>query len=366
MLTTILFSALFIYLVELSILKFGLNKSDQLGCDPRYEPSVSVLVAARDEEKFIGKCIESILRVDYPREKLEIIIVDDSSSDSTPAIIKSFIDKGYGIKSIRTVPDEGNLRGKTNAINQGMKIAGGEIVLFTDADCEVPPAWIRSTVKYFDSKTGIAGGFTCLKPAKVFDGIQSLDWFFLFGLASAASGLKIPLTAIGNNLAVRKSAYDEVGGFENIPFSVTEDYALLQAVVQRTKYGLVFPLEPGSLVSSAPCADLRQLYRQKKRWGIGGIGMVFHGYLIMFIGWLAKLLLLLSLFSSSFQAASVAFVLMGSAELFFIYKILKKFGLTWYYKYSLPFLFYFYIYVLVIPFIAFFNRGVIWKERSLK
>jgi 1,2-diacylglycerol 3-beta-glucosyltransferase len=266
---------------------------------------------------------------------------------------------------ITTAVGNGNLRGKTNAIAQGMNTAKGELVLFTDADCRVPPSWVKETVKYFGDDTGIVGGFTLLNANRSFEGIQALDWLFLFGLASATSGLKIPLTAVGNNLAVRMRAYKEVGGYENIPFSVTEDYALVQAIIQRTKYKLQFPIESNCLIQSSACKSWEQLYRQKKRWGVGGLDMVFRGYIIMFIGWMAKLLLLISFVLLSAQTAIIAFVLMGVGEMLFLGKILRRFKTSKYIKFAVPFLLYFLIYVLVIPFIAFFSRSVVWKKRNL-
>ncbi|MBA4311126.1 MAG: glycosyl transferase [Chlorobiaceae bacterium] len=366
MLSIILFTAVGIYLIELIILRIGIWKADHIPKNLRYEPFVTVMVAARDEEDFIGDCISSILNIDYPQNKIEIIIVNDSSTDKTPQIVQSFINAGHNLIMLTTAAGNGNLRGKTNAIAQGMKIAKGELVLFTDADCRVPPTWVKETVKYFSADTGIVGGFTLLSANNPFEGIQALDWLFLFSLASATSGLKIPLTAIGNNLAVRMQAYKEVGGYENIPFSVTEDYALVQAIIQRTKYKLQFPIESNCLVHSSACKNWGQLYRQKKRWGVGGIDMVLRGYLIMFIGWMAKFLLLISFFLLNAQTAVAAFVLTGIGEMLFLEKILRRFKVRKYTLFAVPFLLYFLIYVLVIPFIAFLSRSVVWKKRNLK
>ena len=365
MLSTILFAAIGIYIIELIILRIGIWKSDHVLINPKYEPFVTIMVAARDEEDFIGDCISSLLKIDYPQNKFEIIIINDSSTDKTPLIVQSFINAGSNLKMITTAAGNGNLRGKTNAIAQGMNAAKGELVLFTDADCSVPSSWVKETVKYFDDDTGIVGGFTLLNANRSFEGIQALDWLFLFGLASATSGLKIPLTAVGNNLAVRMRAYKEVGGYENIPFSVTEDYALVQAIIQRTKYKLQFPIEPNCLIQSSACKSWDQLYRQKKRWGVGGLDMVFRGYLIMFIGWMAKLLLLISFVLLSAQTAVAAFILMGIGEMLFLGKILQRFKTSKYIKFAVPFLLYFLIYVIVIPFIAFFSRRVVWKKRNL-
>src|SRR5262249_4885825 len=151
------------------------------------------------------------------------------------------------------------------------------------------------TVGYFREPIGVVGGFTILESRNHFAGMQALDWVYLFGLASAAAGWKEPLTAIGNNLSVRRSAYDATGGFEKIPFSVTEDYALVQAIVTRTKYEVAFPVRPRMAVQSQPCGDTEQLFRQKQRWGVGGLDMVFRGMLLMLVGWCGRAALFVAL-----------------------------------------------------------------------
>ena len=180
------------------------------------------------------------------------------------------------------------MRGKANALAQGIHQSSGEILLFTDADCTVPRQWVRTTVQYFTDDVGVVGGFTLLKANRIFEGIQSLDWIFLFSLASSMAGLNRPLTAIGNNVGIRRAAYTAVGGYEVIPFSVTEDYALVHTIYQNTTYRVVFPINPETVVISSACRTLHHLYHQKQRWGVGGLDMVFRGKVIGIIGWLAK------------------------------------------------------------------------------
>ena len=238
--------------------------------------------------------------------------------------------------------------------------------MFTDADCRVPPSWIRATVKYFDSQTGIVGGFTLLDAKRSFEGMQALDWIFLFSLASSTTGLNIPLTVVGNNLSLRRIAYEETGGFQAIPFSVTEDYALVQSILQKTRYQVRFPVDPKTVVNSIACQSWNQLYRQKQRWGVGGLDMIPRGLVIMGIGWIAKLSLLLTLFITSIYGCSVAFLLMICGELIFLLRPLKLFKALGYLRYFPQFILFFFVYVLILPVIAYTSKKVIWKERHLK
>lgn len=365
MLEIILIITTLLYFSELLLLRVGLSKADSVPFKEKYEPVVSIIVAARNEQEFIGDCLNSLIHLSYDQEKLEIIVVNDNSTDNTQGIIDSYSKMHKSIKKVTAKAGYGNLRGKANAISQGIDVSKGDILMFTDADCTVPPSWVQETVKYFDDQTGIVGGFTSLKVNRIFEGIQSLDWIFLFGLASSTAGWGMPLTVIGNNFSIRRLAYMQTGGFTQIPFSVTEDYALVQAVLQKTKFHVRFPMNIGTLVRSTACWNWNSLYHQKQRWGVGGLDMIFRGFVIMIIGWIAKLILILSvLFSPSLIWLGV-FLLMIAGEFIFLFKPLKRFESITYLKYFLPFFIYFLVYVLIIPFVAFFSKQVVWKERYL-
>ncbi len=192
MLTTIFLICTIAYAVQMLILRMGLTLSEKAVRAERYEPSVSVIVAARNEEEHIGDCVASLLQLDYPPAKLEIIIVNDNSTDQTANRISSFLGKSPSLKMLTVVPGTGTMRGKANALAQGIHQSSGEILLFTDADCIVPRQWVRTTVQYFTDDVGVVGGFTLLTANRIFEGIQSLDWIFLFSLASSMAGLNRP------------------------------------------------------------------------------------------------------------------------------------------------------------------------------
>lgn len=365
MITTILVLATVGYLAQMLFLRAGLEKATRIPTVAGFQPNVSIVVAARNEEHRLAECLRSLIRTDYPPEKLEIIVVNDGSTDNTAEVIRSFIGQHPSLRMITTTPGTGNLRGKANAIAQGIEGSRGEVLMFTDADCSVTPGWVSESVKYFDDETGAVGGFTLLDVNRTFEGIQALDWIFLFGLSSSAAGWNVPLTAIGNNLSVRRSAYDATGGYARIPFSVTEDYALVQSILRNTSYRVRFPVDAMTLVRSNACQTWSQLCRQKQRWGVGGLDMIFPGMMIMAIGWSAKLSLALLLLSGHFIPFVLLTICTILAEFYFLWKPLKKFGALQIVKYLPAFTIYFSVYVLVIPLIAYFSQRVVWKERSL-
>jgi len=363
--TYALFIAAIAFAAEILIIALGLRRANRIRKAPDYEPTVSIIVAARNEEEHIEQCLASLMRLEYPRDKIEIIVVDDRSTDRTPEIIRKFSEQHDSVKTVTAQLERGNLRGKMNAVALGISLSHGEILMFTDADCSVPPGWIHETVQSFDAETGIVGGFTLLEATGVFGGMQALDWIYLFSLASGTAGLRIPLTAIGNNLSVRRSAYDATGGYEVIPFSVTEDYALVQSILQKTNYVLRFPVNPLAAVASKPCRGWRELYRQKQRWGVGALDMVTRGVVITAVGWVLNLTLLVGWCFVGFPVWITAFAVKTLVDTFFLWKPLKELRALSYLKYLAFFEVYFTLYVLAIPLVAILSRGVIWKERKL-
>lgn len=354
------------YAIELLLLRYGLEKADHIPTNNDTEPMVSVIVAARNEEDRILECVDSLSKIEYPHEKLEIIIINDGSTDKTAEILASFVSTHSNMKFITASPGENvGLLGKTNAVAQGIESSRGDILMFTDADCRVPESWVRETVKCFTDDVGIVGGFTVLDASRPFEGIQMLDWIFLFGLSSATAGWNLPLTVIGNNLSVRRSAYNATGGYRAIPFSVTEDYALVQAILNVTDYRVAFPVNPASVVKSKACQNWHQLFRQKQRWGVGGLDMVLRGMMVMLMAWIARCVLLIAAFQVNLSTIILAIILICYVDLRFLWKPLRRFSRLGSLKYFIAFELYLTLYMLILPAIAFLSKDVVWKERRL-
>ncbi len=333
--------------------------------DSAYLPKVSIVIAARNEERNIGACLESLTNLTYPAAKLEIMIVDDRSTDGTQAIVKKFAGRHPTISLLVATPGSGQLRGKTNAVTQGIESTGGEIIMFTDADCAVPPRWVEETVKYYaDERIGIVAGFTSLRADTPFAAMQAFDWFFLFSVAAATIRLHYPVTAVGNNLSVRRSAYEAAGGYRKIPFSVTEDYALFHAVTSQARFRARFPMNPLALVQSGACRTVKELHRQKLRWFTGGRDMDFKSMVIFSVSYLFDLLLLLSLFVSPEWVPAPLLCRIG-ADMLLMAPALTRFR-KWKLAAVLPlFEVYYWIYVLLYPLLVLLGRKVVWKERVM-
>jgi 1,2-diacylglycerol 3-beta-glucosyltransferase len=329
-----------------------------------YEPAVSIVIAARNEAGNIGRCLESIVHLEYPTDKLEVIIVDDTSTDGTTEIIRDFQSSHSLLKSIVAQPSSSGLRGKANAIAQGIDISCGEIIMMTDADCAVPPLWVRGTVRLFRNETGIVAGLTLLRIRNWFHGMQSLDWAYLLAVASATMHLKKPLTCIGNNFSFRRKAYDEVGGYRGINFSVTEDFALFTAIIETGRWDYCYPITADTLVTSEPCYTAGELYRQKRRWGVGGKDMRLSGMMIMVVGFVLHSLLIFGPFIPiSWIPYCTCFAIKMIIDFSLLSVPLLKTEQLQQLKYFPAFEIYYIFYVILLPFAVFLGGDVVWKGR---
>ena len=239
-------------------------------------PHVAVLVAARDEEASIARCLDALLAQDYPADRLQIIVADDHSTDRTAEIVQRYASPLAPEATPRvrlvSVPDpDGPLCGKPLAIHTALGATDAPVLLVTDADCAPPEAWVRGLVGSLGPDVGLTGGLTLMEARTRFEAAQSLDWSYLLGVASALTEAGLPATAMGNNLAFRREAYDAVGGYPGLPFSVTEDYALFKAIADQGLWRVRFPLRASTRVRTLPARSFSHAYRQRRRWARGGM-----------------------------------------------------------------------------------------------
>jgi cellulose synthase/poly-beta-1,6-N-acetylglucosamine synthase-like glycosyltransferase len=349
-----------IYFLILAVISSGLSR--KLKLNKNFTPFVSVIIAARNEERNILSCLNSLNNQDYQKNKFEVIIADDSSTDKTGSIIDSFIVSHTNFKKI--IPSAGNiLYGKANALKSAITNSTGEILLFTDADCTVPEKWISTIVQYYSGGTGMVNSFSIVPAVNLFTGIQNLDYLFLIGIAGGMANNGFPASCIGNNMSVKRSVYKETGGYDNIPVSVTEDYALLNSINKLNKYEIIFPVDKELLVITEPCRSLGDLIKQKKRWASGGLKLFNKSILLMSAAYLTNLMMILSFFFFSSQVLSIMLFKIIS-EFFFLYHISKKLGILNNLKYFLFFEIYYIVYTTFLPIVFLFSREITWKDRK--
>jgi 1,2-diacylglycerol 3-beta-glucosyltransferase len=243
-----------------------------------------------------------------------------------------------------------------------MDAATGEIVMITDADSSVAKGWVKEYLKYYDTNTGMVASVTLLHDRGFFDGLQSLDWAYLLGMASASANINVPLSVIGNNMTVRKTAYESVGGYREIPFSVTEDYALFQALWHKQPWTVKFPIAKNLTVMSTATPDFKTWWRQKHRWVKGGQGLKAIGYVIFAIGLLGNLAMATALFALPIAAALMVILIKWAGDLLIILPVLIRTRQVRLLIYFPIYEIYLFLFVFSMP-IMMMQKNVKWKGR---
>ena len=228
-------------------------------------PKVSVVVPAYNAEKTIQKCLDSLLRIDYPF--YEIVVVDDGSTDGTWDILRKYSAANSNVKCIRQ-----KNKGPAAARNRGVRKSIGEVIFFTDSDCIVPRDWVTRLLRYFgDESIGAAGG--SLKPATVNSIFEQFDQKRRENLYG---NIKRFIDALPTcNLAVRRNVFEEVGGFdESFKCASAEDYDLCYRMRDR---GYKIFYDPEVSVLHYHSQDIRSLLRRGYIHGREGVKLRAKG-----------------------------------------------------------------------------------------
>jgi cellulose synthase/poly-beta-1,6-N-acetylglucosamine synthase-like glycosyltransferase len=146
------------YIFTLTVLRRAKKAKVNAIVDEKYEPTVSILIPARNEEKVIGRLLQRIAELTYPHDKLQVIVIDDASSDSTGRIADEYSSKSAFIEVLHRENGNGG-KGKAPAMNAGFKRATGEIVLCFDADYYPQKDIVEKLAKEFaDPNVGAVQG----------------------------------------------------------------------------------------------------------------------------------------------------------------------------------------------------------------
>lgn len=285
-------------------------------------PKVSILLAARNEEKLILRNLKALEAQNYPKDKIEILIGDDQSTDKTSELIQNFIKDKPEFKLFYIDKNLGKGRAKANVLAHLAHNASGEYYFITDVDVKLPTDWILGMLEQFNSDVGIVSGTTKCERGNTFATLQGVDWLHFMGYIKAFATRGIGCTSVGNNMAVRAEAYWQTGGYENIDFSITEDYKLFQEVTHRG-WKWSNALNPQTLGLAYHIPKISELLHQRKRWLIGAreLPLNWRAMLIIYGSFYPVLILA---FITHPKLAWIVFALKLNLQTIFIYTLFKK------------------------------------------
>ena len=258
---------------------------------------VSVIVSARNEQKHISNLLWSLVRQDYPNDLLEIIIVNDNSTDRTPIIVSEFIEdnKDKPGPKIRLIYNP--FSGKKKAVRYGIEKASGEIIITTDADCVVGPGWVSShaswyrarpieraktdrnspagptpdddsqltdTVRVSDADMVLASVYQ--EPARGFwSQFGVFEFSALQAITQAAAEAGSPVMCNAANMSFRREVYLRHSGELREDLPSGDDMFLLEAVM-RGGGAAMHDGRSTAAVETAGAVTAAALLRQRARW----------------------------------------------------------------------------------------------------
>jgi len=229
--------------------------------------AVSVIIAARNEEHNIERTIQCLLQQQYNRELLEIIIIDDHSTDATADIVRKYT--AEGIQLIQLNESDKLNSYKKLAIAKAIAIAKGEIIVTTDADCRMGPQWLSTIIAYMEEQDLflVSSPVAYHEEKNRFERLQTLEFLYLIGLGAAGIGNGQPTTCNGANLAYRKNIFEELGGFQGIDqLASGDDELFLHKVAEKYPSRIGFCKSRDAIVYTDAKPDLSSFISQRKRW----------------------------------------------------------------------------------------------------
>ena len=247
-------------------------------------PPVSVVVAAMNEEQALPRLLDSLAA--QTTTAFELVLVDDRSTDASAAIMAAHRAAApYPVRVVRNRRPPEGCTGKQQALDLGVAAAAGELLLFTDADCTVPPGWVERLTAYFTAdaggRTGVVFGQLAVRAPgaggdrtgaaareRFTDRYQAFDQPLVHQYSTGTAGLGQPTGCFGNNLALRAPVLAAVGGFRSLGYTITEDAALIGAA-SRAGWQVRAATLPETQVTTEPQPDWRAFINQHVRWNGG-------------------------------------------------------------------------------------------------
>ena len=274
---TIIFISGLLYIMYIENFRSGLAriKNDQFNLKNDDLPKVTVIIPARNEEKFIAATINSVLNQNYPETLLDIIAVDDRSTDTTPVIMDNLARLNKNLSVIHINEVSKNISPKKNAILTAVRSTENEMIITTDGDCLHDKNWVRSMISPLQNdkneNVGIVAGLTVFdKPdmdmfEEIWQNMQFIDYISHSLIAAGSIGNGRAFTANGSNLLITKSLYQKEENSLRSELASGDDFFIIQAA-QESNYRLRFVCNRESIVKSYPADSLKGLIDQRSRW----------------------------------------------------------------------------------------------------
>lgn len=332
--------------------------------------AVSIIIPFRNEAESISKVLNSIQQLHYPKNLLELILVDDHSEDNGSELVQNWAvsHPNINLKLLRLKNEEG----KKAAIKLALENSSHQFILQTDADCEVEENWVEAMVTPLlqDPVQVVIGTVQMLPKSSISSKMMALEFASLQASGMAMAMNNLPIMSNAANLAYRKQVWTE-DFVKSEKWVSGDDVFLVQAVSKKNKKSVV--ANKHSIVRTKTPEGVKHFLEQRIRWGSKtGDYPLKQGKWVAALVFVINLLILLMLFAGIFkpsvwEALPIIIVAKAYVDFLLLFRFLKD-------QRNLSLMGVFPLVVIVYPFyicytvfaILLFSSKIQWKDRAIK
>ncbi len=269
MITLLLIIITIVYLILIGRFVFGFEKIKPFQLkDLKPKTKFTVIFPFRNEAENLTALLESILKLNYPKDLFEVIFIDDDSDDNSVEIISKYVaSNNIDISIIKNKRTSNSP--KKDAITNAIKVAKHNWIVTTDADCVLPKFWLDTFDEFIQThNTSFIVAPVSYSNTKTFlDYFQVLDILSLQGATIGGFGIKKPFLCNGANLAYKASLFKKLNGFKgNENIASGDDIFMLEKAIKKNKSKVHYLKSKHAIVSTKPQPNWKSLFSQRQRW----------------------------------------------------------------------------------------------------
>jgi poly-beta-1,6-N-acetyl-D-glucosamine synthase len=329
------------------------------------DPFISVVIPFRNEQNNLPGLLLDLKAQRHPN--FEVVLIDDHSTDLSRQIVEDAME---GFENARLISLDTS-SGKKAALTEGIRQAKANIILTTDADCQFNKDWLSQVARSYDETAKMVIGSVRIKGDRFFGKLQSIEMASLTGTSGGTLGWGFPSMCNGANLSFKKSAFEEVGGYEtNESIPSGDDDFLMRKFFDRYPLGIRFLTHRDSVVATHAQTTISAFVQQRLRWAgkwrhnssasvklLALSVLSFHLSLIAFSG----------LAAAGYISSKVFFYGMGArffVEALFLFSVCRFLQVRWSWFAFLVLQFFYPVYVVSIGFASQWMSAE-WKGRKV-
>jgi len=331
---------------------------------------ITIIIPFRNETENILNSLKSITNQDFPRDKYEVIYIDDCSEDDSLQKICS-ADKPENIRVLSLKNHTAGSSNKNQAVQYAIEQSKGKIIITTDCDCYHGNQWLRSLLSYFDGNTAfVSGPVIFTNDGSTFQVLQTIEFAGLILSGAGLIGIKKPIICNAANLGFRKTVYCEMmNDYDNLRLSAGDDEYLMRIIASKTNYDVRFAFNKEAAAYTYANENAAQFFEQRKRWVNNSFGYnksFLLSIIFLFLLSVPVQLILGIFFSAGFL---ISFMTAFTAKMIMEYVIIRTGIGVVLEKYKFRFFFLAELmhipYILIIVLSGAFG-GFEWKNRIMK